>query len=299
MPHADAPDTAPQVLAHPVVAVDDDETFLRLLCANLEESGLSVRAFAAGSGALAYFAEGGTAAAVLLDWDMPEMDGPSLLQRLRAAGVTAPVLFLTGLSRPMFEEAALSGGAVDFVDKSRSFSIVLRRLQIALSGAKGALGLAAVEGPALIEPADMEPGAIEPGASGLARGEPRTPDAGGGAGGLPRPGRLPPLGALVLDLDSARARWHGAEVPLTLTEFHVVRLLASRAGRDVSYREIYDAVKGPGFQAGTGSDGYRTNVRALVKRVRQKFRSLDPDFAALQTYSGFGYRWSVPDEPAD
>jgi len=46
-----------------------------------------------------------------------------------------------------------------------------------------------------------------------------------------------------------------------------------------------------GFRAGSGEDGYRANVRALVKRVRQKFRAIDSDFTALENYPGFGYRW--------
>ena len=34
------------------------------------------------------------------------------------------------------------------------------------------------------------------------------------------------------------------------------------------------------------------NVRALVKRVWQKFHDLDPDFELIENYPGFGYRWS-------
>jgi two-component system response regulator ChvI len=67
--------------------------------------------------------------------------------------------------------------------------------------------------------------------------------------------------------------------------------LAQRAGRDVGYREIYDAVRGVGFEAGQGPDGYRANVRAMVKRIRQKFRGVDENFDALANYPGFGYRW--------
>lgn len=75
-------------------------------------------------------------------------------------------------------------------------------------------------------------------------------------------------------------------------------LLAEREGKDVSYREIYNAVKGEGFIAGAGMEGYRANVRALVKRIRQKFKDVDPDFTALENYPGFGYRWR-PDASAE
>ena len=46
------------------------------------------------------------------------------LRQLRAAGRPTPILFLTGHSQPIYEEAALVQGAVDFIDKSRSFAII-------------------------------------------------------------------------------------------------------------------------------------------------------------------------------
>ena len=100
--------------------------------------------------------------------------------------------------------------------------------------------------------------------------------------------------AIALDRESARVSWHGQRVDLTLTEFRVVDLLVKRGGKDVSYREIYDAMRGEGFHAGSGEDGYRANVRALIKRIRQKFAAVDPGFAALENYAGFGYRWNDP-----
>jgi two-component system response regulator ChvI len=99
------------------------------------------------------------------------------------------------------------------------------------------------------------------------------------------------IGELLLSESSKRASWRGRPVPLSRNEFDVVALLAERAGHDVGYRQIYDVVRGTGFIAGHGDDGYRANVRAMVKRIRRKFVHLDPDFAALQNYPGFGYRW--------
>ncbi len=136
---------------------------------------------------------------------------------------------------------------MDFVDKSRSFSIILQRLKLALAGAKG--------GPATTSAAVETSG-------------------------------------ITFDNDSARAYWQGQQIDLTLTEFKVVKLLVAKAGRDVSYREIYDLVRGEGFQAGAGEEGYRANVRAIVKRIRQKFRDVDSNFETIENYPGFGYRWS-------
>src|SRR5690606_18293625 len=236
----------PPAADSPLVAVvDDDGLFRETISANLTEAGYRSVTFGGGPALIDWLVKGNRAAALLLDWQMPDMDGPATLERLRATGHELPVLFLTGLNQPIFEEKGLRLGAVDFVDKSKSFAIILQRLRIALAGKQPAGGA-------------MQQG----GASGL-----------------------------VLDVASARASWNGQQVELTHGEFKVVQLLAQRVGRDVGYREIYDAVRGVGFEAGQGPDGYRANVRAMVKRIRQKFRDLDPDFDAIETYPGFGYRW--------
>jgi two-component system response regulator ChvI len=103
------------------------------------------------------------------------------------------------------------------------------------------------------------------------------------------------IGPLQLARASKRAHWRGQPVPLSRSEFDVVALLAEKAGRDVGYRQLYDAIRGYGFVAGQGDDGYRANVRAMVKRIRRKFIQLDPAFTALHNYPGFGYRWRSDD----
>jgi two-component system, OmpR family, response regulator ChvI len=85
--------------------------------------------------------------------------------------------------------------------------------------------------------------------------------------------------------------WAGQAADLTLTEFRIVRLLAVKAGQDVGYREIYDLVHGKDFIAGNGSEGCRANVRTFIKRIRKKFRDVDPGFDHIENYASFGYRW--------
>jgi two-component system, OmpR family, response regulator ChvI len=77
-----------------------------------------------------------------------------------------------------------------------------------------------------------------------------------------------------------------------LTEFKIVALLALRTGEPVSYREIYDLLHGKGFAAGHGDEGYRANVRTFIKRIRTKFRALDPEFEHIRNYARFGYQWT-------
>jgi len=104
-------------------------------------------------------------------------------------------------------------------------------------------------------------------------------------------------GRLMLKPRISRAFWDDVDVNLTVTEFNIVRLLASNIGSHVTYRAVYDCMHHVGFIAGSGENGYRTNVRSSIKRIRNKFRLIDPDFAEIENYPSFGYRWGEPKSP--
>ena len=229
-----------------LVLVDDDPHFLAALAANLAVGGYRIETFQDPRLALARLTKAPAPSICVFDWNMPGLDGLALFNAVRAAGRTMPVLFLTSLREPMYEELALAQGAVDFIEKSRSPAIILKRLEMAL-----------------------------------------LPHA---------PQRLPPtgieiIGDLQLKTGINRAIWRGAEVRLSLGEFNMLRRLARHPGEDVSYRELYDEMHGTGFVAGAGDEGYRDNVRAMIKRIRGKFLAIDPNFEQLENYAGFGYRW--------
>jgi two-component system response regulator ChvI len=101
-------------------------------------------------------------------------------------------------------------------------------------------------------------------------------------------------GRLMLKPRVSRAFWDAVEVDLTVSEFNVVRLLVSNVGNHVTYRAIHDCVHGIGFIAGSGEHGYRTNVRSMIKRIRNKFRLVDSEFAETENYRSFGYLWRRP-----
>ena len=55
--------------------------------------------------------------AILLDVMMPELDGPTTLERLREAGVAAPVVFLTAKVQPGDRRALEATGAAGILAK--------------------------------------------------------------------------------------------------------------------------------------------------------------------------------------
>ena len=229
-----------------LLLVDDDALFRESLGQNLMDEGYDVASVDGGEAALGQLSKPVEVDAVLLDWRMPGLDGLGVLRLMRERGHSMPVLFLTALTNNVYEEAALALGAVDFISKSRSLSVILQRLSLIVDGRKRATAA----GTELIRRGKLE---------------------------------LRPL--------IGRAFWDSKRVELTLTEFTILQTLAETPKRDFSYREIYDLVRGEGFIAGWGEEGYRVNVRSFIKRIRQKFRALDDEFDCIKNYSGYGYYW--------
>ena len=97
-----------------------------------------------------------------------------------------------------------------------------------------------------------------------------------------------------LKIQGARAFWNGVDLNLTIGECNIVELLASKPGQHFAYRAIYDRLRHEGFVAGEGPRGYWGNVRSAIKRIRNKFRALDPAFDEIENYAAFGYRWRKP-----
>ena len=102
-------------------------------------------------------------------------------------------------------------------------------------------------------------------------------------------------GRLHLRSDDRRAYWNGLDVGVSYREYNLLHMLVSDVGQYKTYRAIYDRLHYVGFIAGSGSDGYRANVRSVIKRIRNKFRAIDPAFDEIESYTAFGYCWRKPD----
>jgi two-component system, OmpR family, response regulator MprA len=111
-----------------VLLVDDDAPILRMLERTLSAEGYAVVAVADGGSALAAV-ERSLPDVIVLDVAMPGLDGLSVTRRLRAKGLSVPILLLT--ARDAIEErvAGLDAGADDYVVKPFDVSELAARVR--------------------------------------------------------------------------------------------------------------------------------------------------------------------------
>ena len=116
--------------ARPLV-VDDETSIVELLTASLKYAGFDVISASRGKDALRLVKEEAPDL-VLLDVMMPAMDGFEVLRRMRAEGITTPVLFLTAKDAVEDRIAGLTMGGDDYITKPFSLGEVLARIRVVL-----------------------------------------------------------------------------------------------------------------------------------------------------------------------
>ncbi|WP_264817595.1 winged helix-turn-helix domain-containing protein, partial [Acidomonas methanolica] len=92
-------------------------------------------------------------------------------------------------------------------------------------------------------------------------------------------------GSLTLDETRHQCLWAGKDIPLTVTEFLLVKALALRPGMVKSRDQLIDAAYGDNIYVDD-----RT-IDSHIKRVRKKFRQVDEAFNQIETLYGIGYRY--------
>ena len=248
-----------------VVLVESDQYYREVLTVELLRQGFVVHAFADGASLLGSLASAVDADLAVLDWDLAKIPGIKLLAELRRHGVELPVVFLTGKFVPGNEQCVLASReslnayeCVAFDQGAVDFIPKSRDREVLVRRLRSVIELT------------------------RSKADP------------PSPQHLA-CGKLLLNTEISRVFWNGVDVDLTLGEYKLVHLLVSNAGSFVTYRSLYDRLHFEGFIAGSGTDGFRANVRSAIKRIRNKFRACDPAFNEIENYNGFGYRWRKPD----
>ncbi|HXO00996.1 MAG TPA: EAL domain-containing protein [Stellaceae bacterium] len=126
--------------AAPIAIIADDEDLGRLLLAETAEaSGLRALSFDDGAAAL-NAALSHEVAIVLLDVDMPGMDGYAVCRRLRAEArfASVPIVMVTGHEDAAAITRAFEAGATDFISKPVNWALLPRRLAYILRNAAAA-----------------------------------------------------------------------------------------------------------------------------------------------------------------
>lgn len=127
----------PRVMEASLLVVDDEPNILDLLAVSLRFAGFDVVTAASGAQALRAASEHSFDLAVL-DVMMPDMDGFTVLRRLRATGSHIPVVFLTAKDDTEEKVKGLTAGGDDYITKPFSLEEVVARIRAVLRRTKGA-----------------------------------------------------------------------------------------------------------------------------------------------------------------
>lgn len=90
-------------------------------------------------------------------------------------------------------------------------------------------------------------------------------------------------GPLFIDLEKHYCYWNSKLIKLTVTEFTILYNLASRPGVVKSRNALMDAIYHE------DADVTDRTIDSHIKRLRKKFRAVDPNFKMIETMYGVGY----------
>ena len=100
--------------------------------------------------------------------------------------------------------------------------------------------------------------------------------------GATQPEKILTVGDLRINEERKQVLWQGVQLNLTLTEFWILLSLVRRPGHVKSHSQLMEA-----------ANVVVTNnaIAAHIRRVREKFREIDPQFDGIRAEYGMGYRW--------
>ena len=122
-----------------VFIVDDDESVRKALKRLIKSVGMNVETFTTAREFLSRQHYEGPSCLVL-DIRMPGLSGLDLQQELAKAGLTLPVIFITGHGNIPMSVRAMKAGAVDFLEKPFDDQVLLDAIQRALERDEQAMG---------------------------------------------------------------------------------------------------------------------------------------------------------------
>ena len=222
-----------------ILVADDDPHIRQLLVFALGKAGLETVEAADGEEALSRI-DTHRPDLIVLDINMPRMDGIEVCRRLRATS-DLPILFLSSRDDEIDRIIGIELGADDYVTKPFSPREVVARVMAILRRVAG-----------------------------------HPPQVDRATGQIHH-------GRLLLDPDGWEASWNGQPVPLTVTEFGILRTLAAMPSKVFSRDSIIDRLRGPGFAL------TERTIDSHVRNLRAKFDAAG-GADIVETRPGIGYR---------
>jgi DNA-binding response OmpR family regulator len=114
-----------------VLVVEDDADFNVMVSSYLRKENHVVDSVDCAEEAKAYFAAG-SPEVIILDWNLPDMEGVDLLKWIRAQGGNVAVIMLTGKGKIVEREQGLDSGADDYLIKPVSVRELAARIRAVL-----------------------------------------------------------------------------------------------------------------------------------------------------------------------
>ena len=111
-----------------ILAVDNAVMFLNSLKRYLEDTHYQLHCVTSGQDALKYL-ETNTTDLILLDVEMPEMDGYELARRIKKLGIAAPIVFITANAEKEDLDKATAAGASSVLAKPFRTSQLLEKIK--------------------------------------------------------------------------------------------------------------------------------------------------------------------------
>ncbi|MET4606167.1 FixJ family two-component response regulator [Bradyrhizobium sp. JR4.1] len=121
--------------------VDDDPSFRGAMERHLKHAGYQVAVYASAQELLDRLPSDGSPGCILLDVQMPDLDGPALQKKLGEFDSALPIIFLSGHTDIPITVRAIKAGARDFLSKPVSSEDLLRAIAGALAHHQSTLDL--------------------------------------------------------------------------------------------------------------------------------------------------------------
>ncbi len=129
-PSETPPEPKPEAAPRPQILLVEDMPVNQMVARMmLEQAGYEVEIIEDGLEALRRIQEGGGWRVILMDWQLPGMDGVEVTRRVRASGICTPSIAVTANARPEDEALARSAGMDAFVGKPYRFATLLAAIQ--------------------------------------------------------------------------------------------------------------------------------------------------------------------------